>query len=265
MKRDALAWLARLRASGGTEMHTAIVEALRPLRAESQRQVVLVTDGLIGFETEVVRAIALGLPAGSRVHTVGVGSAVNRSLTGPAARAGHGVEVVIGLGEDPERAARRLVARTDAPLVVDLELTGSALIAHAPRALPDLFAGRSRARLRRATPRGRHAHRPRPHRERRLRADDRGARAGGRGRAEPALRPRARGGPRAARGDGEGGLDAEIERVGLAFQIATRLTSWVAVSEEPAVDPGAPTKRVRMPQELPHGCRWRGSGCVGRW
>src|SRR4051794_30958388 len=131
----------RLGASGGTEMRAGILEALRPLRAESQRQVVLVTDGLIGFEAEVVGTIVERLPASCRVHTVGVGSAVNRSLTGAAARAGRGLEVIVGLGEDPERAARRLVAHTDAPLVVGLELSGSALIDHAPAALPDLYAG----------------------------------------------------------------------------------------------------------------------------
>src|SRR5207248_808945 len=50
-------------------------------------------------------------------------------------------EVIIGLGEDPERAARRICARTAAPLVVDLVLEGSALVEHAPKRLPDLFAG----------------------------------------------------------------------------------------------------------------------------
>ncbi len=110
-------WLARLQAGGATEMREGIREALRALRADAQRQVVLVTDGQIGFEAEVVAEILATLPAGSRVHTVGVGSAVNRSLTGPAARAGRGLEVVIGLGEDPERAAAALCARTAAPLV----------------------------------------------------------------------------------------------------------------------------------------------------
>src|SRR5207302_10005392 len=115
--------------------------ALAPLAAESQRLVVLGRGGAFGFEAEIVADILGRLPAGSRVHTVGVGSGVNRSLTQPAARAGRGVEVIIGLGEDPERAARRLCARTAAPLVVDLVLEGSALVEHAPKRLPDLFAG----------------------------------------------------------------------------------------------------------------------------
>src|SRR5262249_14035311 len=138
---EAREWLAGLEAGGGTEMRSGILEALTPLRGDAQRQIVLVTDGAIGFETEVIGTICDKLPKSSRLHTVGVGSAVNRSLTAPAARAGRGVEVVIGLGEDPERAAGRLCARTAAPLVVELELSGSALEEHAPRKLPDLFGG----------------------------------------------------------------------------------------------------------------------------
>jgi Ca-activated chloride channel family protein len=140
-RKDARRWLSQLSASGGTEMREGIREALRGLRPDAQRQVVLVTDGLIGFEQEVVAEVLATLPPGSRLHTVGVGSAVNRALTGPAARAGRGLEVVIGLGEDPERAASALRARTAAPLVTGLEIAGSALVAHAPARLPDLFAG----------------------------------------------------------------------------------------------------------------------------
>jgi len=140
-REEALAWLARLSASGGTEMRTGIREAMATLRPDSQRQIVLVTDGQIGFEAQVVAELTRDLPRGTRLHTVGVGSAVNRSLTGPAARAGRGVEVVIGLGEDPERAARRIVARTAAPLVVDVALEGSALLEHAPARIGDLYAG----------------------------------------------------------------------------------------------------------------------------
>jgi Ca-activated chloride channel family protein len=137
-RRQALAWIRRLSASGGTEMREGILAALKGLNVESQRQVVLVTDGLIGFEEEIVAAIVNRLPSGSRVHTVGVGSGVNRTLTAGAARAGRGVEVILGLGEDPEPAAMRLNERTRAPVVVDLELSGSGLLRHFPSRLPGL-------------------------------------------------------------------------------------------------------------------------------
>jgi Ca-activated chloride channel family protein len=56
-RRAAHEWLAKLRASGGTEMREGILAALRPLRREAQRQVVLITDGLIGFEQEIVQTL----------------------------------------------------------------------------------------------------------------------------------------------------------------------------------------------------------------
>ena len=264
-RREAIAWLHALRASGGTEMRSAIVEALSGTRAGAQRQVVLVTDGLIGFESQVVAAIRDRLPASSRLHTVGVGSSVNRSLTGPAARAGHGVEVVIGLGEDPERAASRIVARTSAPLLVDLALSGSALAEHAPEKLPDLFA-RAPALIsvrlrpeggelvvRGRTPEGSWEQRLRVGPEHEIHGNPGIAALFGREKVEDlemAL----------AAGQSARDIDASIEQVGLGYQISTRLTSWIAVSEEVTVDPGEPWRRERMPHELPHGMSAEGLG-----
>jgi Ca-activated chloride channel family protein len=262
---DARRWLSGLEAGGGTEMRDGILEALSPLRADSQRQVVLVTDGAIGFEAEILGAILERLPAGSRLHTVGVGSAVNRSLTAPAARAGRGVEVVVGLGEDVERAARRLCARTAQPLVCEVELSGSALCGQAPARLPDLYAGSPALCALRLLPgggelrvRGRI---PGGHWEERVVIPPLAEGAGnpavvglfGRETVEDLELARAAGG--SARS-----LDEAIERIGLEFQIATRLTSWVAVSEQPTVDPGAPIVRERMPHELPFGVAIEGLG-----
>src|SRR6185369_282539 len=237
-RADALRWLAKLEAAGGTEMRQGLREALRGLRPEAQRQVVLVTDGLIGFEEEVVAELLTSLPAGSRVHTVGVGSAVNRSLTGPAARAGRGTEVVIGLGEDPERAAAALRARTAAPIVTGLEVAGSALVAVAPARLPDLFAGAPALVPLELRPEG-------------GALTVRGATADGAFERRLEVRPAAPGSGsaalaslfgreavedlelRLAAGEARAAIDPAIERLGIAFQLSTRLTSWIAVSEEP--------------------------------
>lgn len=258
-------WLRALRASGSTEMRAALIEALSPLRGESQRQIVLVSDGAIGFEREIVADVLVKLPRASRLHTVGVGSAVNRSLTEPAARAGRGVEVVIGLGEDPERAARRICARTAAPLVVDLVLEGSALVEHAPARLPDLFAGAPalcavalRADGGELLARGRT-----PDGEWRQRLTVAPIAAGGGSAAVVALFGREKVADldlRLAAGEPLEAIDRAVERVGLDFQIATRLTSWVAVSEEPMVDPKAPRRKQRIPQELPFGVSVDGLG-----
>jgi Ca-activated chloride channel family protein len=55
-------------------------------------------------------------------------------------------------------------------------------------------------------------------------------------------------------------LDREIVAHGLAFQISTRLTSWVAIDREVTIDPKTPTRHETMPQALPHGMSAIGLG-----
>ena len=264
-RAEAKRWIASLRASGGTEMRSGILAALKSLRAEAQRQVVLVTDGLIGFESEIVGEIAQRLPKGSRVHTVGIGSAVNRSLTMPAARAGRGCEIVIGIGEDPERAIDRMLAHTSAPIVVDVELSGDALVEHAPQHLPDLMAGAPAMVALRLKPEGGHIlARGRTEVgiwEQRITVAP--TEPGEGSAAITALFGRERVEDlelRIAAGEAQHALDHEIVACGLAFQISTRLTSWVAIDREIAIDPKAPTRHETMPQALPHGMSAIGLG-----
>ena len=264
-KAGAMKWLRGLRASGGTEMREGILAALTGLRADSQRQVVLVTDGLIGFEQEIVSEVLHSLPAGSRVHAVGVGSAVNRSLTGPVARAGRGVEVVVGIGEDPEPAAARIVARTASPVVVDLSLSGEALVGSAPAQLPDLFQGAPALIALELRPEGGTltvrgtSSKGRWQQDVHVAAQATGqgsgavARLYGRERIEDLETRRAAGEPSSA-------MDEAVEGLGLAFQIASKRTSWVAIDEEPSVDPGVPTRRERVPHQLPHAMSAEGLG-----
>lgn len=262
-RKAAKAWLAGLRASGGTEMKDGILEALEPLRPDAQRQVVLVTDGLIGFEDEVLEAISEKLPPSSRVHTVGVGSGVNRSLTRPAARVGRGVELVVGLDEDVERVAQRLCARTALPFVTQVEVTGSAVLAVAPQRVPDLFAGapclvslKLKAGGGTIVVRGKTAH-------------------GGAYEERLEVKPVERGEGSAAictlfgreqvedletSGLHRSDVDAQVEALGLAFQVSTRLTSWVAVAREASVDPRAPRRNEVMPHQLPYGMSAEGLG-----
>ncbi len=266
-QQEAIGWLEGLEAGGGTEMGSALAEALRPLRPEAQRQVVLVTDGEIGYESQIVGSVARDLPPGCRLHTVGVGPAVNRTLTGGAARAGRGAEIVVGVGEDPLPAVARLVARLEAPLLTDLEVSGSALLDCAPGRLPDVCAAAPVLAALRLRPEGgalRIAGRlgGKPWEQQ----IDVAAVAPGAGNARiPTLYGREAVEElemRRAAGEGRD-LDQQIERLGLDFQIATRLTSWVAVSEEPNVDPRQPTRRERIPQALPEGLSVEGLGLRG--
>jgi hypothetical protein len=266
-RRNAAEWIQSLQAGGGTELIPAIEEALRPLRNGVPRQVIVVTDGLIGFETSAIRTIRDGLPRGSRLHTVGVGSASNRAFLRPAARAGRGVEVMIDLDESPTAGAERVVAATREPVVIDVAIEGSALQASAPR-LPDLLSGspvvaplRIRSSggtlvVRGVTPQGPWEQRlevPSP-------VPSEGSEAiaalWARETIEELELDLASGGDRK-------GIDEMITRVGVEHAVLSRLTSWVAISEQPSVDPRDPVRVERIPQALPYGMDVDGLGFVG--
>ncbi len=265
LKKRAIAWIQALDASGGTEMLSGVKHAMRDLRAGSQRQVILITDGLVGFEREIVTTLLAELPRSARLHALGVGSAVNRSLLAPIARAGRGIEAIVGLGEDPERAAARLLSRTVAPAVVDLVIEGSAFRRVVPSALGDAYAG---APLRAA-----------------IELDPAGGELVVRGRtAEGAFVRSLRVLPtspgegseavvklygrelvedlemRLSAGEAASVIDAEIEETGKRFAILTRHTSWVATTPEATVDPRDPTRKLVQPQALPYGMRAQSVG-----
>ena len=271
----AQAALRALQAGGGTEMASAMQEALKPLRHDSQRQVVLVTDGYIGFENQVVAHIMHKLPEGSRVHAVGIGSAPNRSLTAPVARAGRGVELLVGDAVAARDAARRLCAASARPVITEVSIGGSALLRPATRRLRDVFAGQP---LLAAVELGRQGGT--------LEVSGRLA-----GAAEPWVRrievpaeaaqtaavvtPHPLGAlfgreaiadlelTLAAAEQGRGEVEEKIEALGMRHRITSRRTSLVAIAEEPGVDPAAPKRVERIAVEVPAGVSAEGSGLLG--
>lgn len=264
-KKAAHKWLASLQASGGTEMRTGLLEALTPLRNDAQRQVILVTDGYIGFEGEIISTVIEKLPKRCRLHTVGVGSAPNDALLKPAARAGGGVCLALAIDEDPERGAARLVSKTALPLVTNVRIRGDVVEQTVPMALPDLFAASPAMISARLSSlggtiiiEGDTADGPFSHQV------DVAPLALGEGHhAVTALFGREwvedLEAHRCAGGDAED-IDAQIERVGLDFQIATRKTSWIAVSQDVTVDPALARIETQMPHALPYGMSAEGVG-----
>lgn len=264
-RAQARRWIAGLSAGGGTAMHDAVIEALAPLRADAARQVVLMTDGYIGFEQQVIRKIRERLPAGSRIHAVGVGSSVNRTLTTGVARAGGGVEAIVSIDEPVDDAVRMLLARTGDPLWVAVQVTGTAVREVAPAAVPDLLAGCPARIVTRLDPAGgtvvvsaRTATGTTRHE---LQIGPVSAGSGRRVLATRFARERVEDLETAlSSGETASLVDAAIEALGLRHRIATRLTSWVAATEEATVDAGDPTRHVDIPHELPHGVSAEGVG-----
>jgi Ca-activated chloride channel family protein len=251
-KQDALTWLRSRQADGATEMRAAVIEALTTLRVGAQRQVVVVTDGYVGGEHQILEALNRRLPKSCRLHVLGVGSAVNRSLATSLARAGRGVEVIVGIDDDAERGAKRLLDRTRMPVLTNVEISGSALLRHAPEKIPDVFEGAPlvaalavRADGGELVVRGQLA---RESWEQTIRVPAQEPGSGNQ--AIVALYGRERVADVEANAMFSS-VDGEIEELGITFQIATRMTSWVAIDEASKVT--GPSRDQLIPQELPYG------------
>jgi Ca-activated chloride channel family protein len=136
----AVEFLASLTARGGTEMLSPVQTGARLLggAADRERVLVLVTDGQVGNEDQILNAIAPGI-TGIRVHTVGIDTAVNAAfLTRFASLTGGRCELVES--EDRLDAALRAIHhRIAAPLVTELRVLDVADVA--PQPIPDLFPG----------------------------------------------------------------------------------------------------------------------------
>jgi Ca-activated chloride channel family protein len=139
-----LEYLRRLRGSGGTMMIEGVKAALDfPHDPARLRYVCFLTDGFIGNEAEIVRAIDQRLGA-SRVFSVGIGGSVNRHLIDRMASAGRGASTVLLPGDATTQIMDAFFDRAARPLLTDLELDfgGAAVHGVSPHRLPDLFAGR---------------------------------------------------------------------------------------------------------------------------
>ena len=148
----AVDYLSRLEARGGTEMAAPLARALEVLtgsggdRPEGPRELalVLVTDGQVGNEDQILRLLAPRL-GGVRVYTVGVDTAVNEGFLKRLAGLGGGAFELVESEDRLDEVMDRVHRRIGAPVLTDLELVPAGLDVDpdslAPRRLPALFAG----------------------------------------------------------------------------------------------------------------------------
>jgi Ca-activated chloride channel family protein len=112
--------------------------------AARDRVLVLVTDGQVGNEDQILRLLAPRL-AGVRVYTVGIDTAVNEGFLKRLAGLGGGACELVESEDRLDAVMDRVHRRIGTPVVTDLELAASGFDADpdsvAPRRLPALFAG----------------------------------------------------------------------------------------------------------------------------
>ena len=145
----AVEHLAGVEARGGTELLAPLAESLRLLGDGSSgpgrdRVVVLVTDGQVGNEDQILHQLSGGL-AGVRVHAVGIDRAVNAGFLGRLAVLGGGRCELVESEDRLDEAMQRIHRRIGSPLVTDLQVRADGLTlldgTATPARIPDLFPG----------------------------------------------------------------------------------------------------------------------------
>jgi Ca-activated chloride channel family protein len=122
-------------------MAPALSTALHlPLTPRLMRQVIFITDGAVGNESELLQQVAREL-GDSRMFTVAIGHAPNSWFMRKAAEIGRGSYVHIG---KPEEVAERMTAlwgRIKLPALTDICVDWGEGSEYYPEVIPDLYAG----------------------------------------------------------------------------------------------------------------------------
>jgi Ca-activated chloride channel family protein len=252
-------FLSSATAGGGTELAIALERALAlPATPGMSRSFVVVTDGYISAERSVFDYVRSTLGQ-ANVFSFGIGSGVNRHLIEGLARAGLGEPFVVTDAGEGQSVAKRFRRYVSQPVLTNVKVSFHGFDAYdvEPKAIPDVFVERPVVVFGkwRGTPTGKLV----------LTGTTGG------GRMEKVLdvtgvRPRES--QRALRylwartrvqnlsdfalGEVSEAEQAEVTRLGLAYDLLTPYTSFIAVSHR-VRNQGAPAGDVDQPLPLPEG------------
>ena len=253
----AVEHLAKATARGGTELLAPLHEGLTMLgNSERDRVLVLVTDGQVGNEGQILADVA-PLVGSTRIHTVGIDRAVNAGFLGRLAALGAGRCELVESEDRLDEAMEQIHRRIGAPVVTDLSVTADGLTllddTRSPHRLPGIYPGvplvvtgrYSGAAAGSLTVTGR------------TRDDQEfSTTVAVLHRDEPAVTAqwaRARLRDLEDRYEaGEHDLEQQIVSTSLRFGVLCRFTAYVAVDSR-VVNEGGETRRVTQPVELPSG------------
>ena len=136
-------YVDRLKAKGGTEMKPALQAALNTTtESHSVRQVIFLTDGSIGNETELFQVIRQQL-GNSRLFTIGIGSAPNSYFMSRAASFGRGTFTWIGKQTEVQEKMQTLFSKLEHPVLTALAIDwgNTEGLEVWPQKYPDLYLG----------------------------------------------------------------------------------------------------------------------------
>jgi Ca-activated chloride channel family protein len=264
---QAVEFLSKIDARGGTEMARPLAQGIGELNAlagdrktlaERDRILVLVTDGQIGNEDQILRELDKQLK-NVRVFTLGVDRAVNEAFLKRLADLGGGASRLVESEDRLDEVMDDVHRHIGTAVLTNLRLEPAGLGfvpgSVVPSRTPDLFAGSPLVVMGRYTgaPRGSIA----------LQARDA---AGQMWQAEVKANPATSAAPATvwARGKlreledryvvaGSPELEKEIVATSLRFGVLCRFTAFVAVDRSSVVNPGGQLHGIVQPVEMPEG------------
>jgi len=266
-RHHAINYINQLNSGGGTHLLRGIQAVLNFPEVEPGRlrSIVLLTDGYIGNENQILAEVQHHLKPGNRLYSFGTGSSVNRFLLNRIAEIGRGMSQIIRHDEPTEKVAEQFFRQINNPVLTNIELIwqgkGESPIIY-PAMPSDLFAeqplvlfGRKSdgcAGILQVT--GTVAGGALYQQSFDLNFEDRGNRAiaqlWGRARIKDLMNLM-------LKGETKIGID-EVTDTALAYQLLSQYTAFVAVSDEVRVNPQEGSVAVQVPVEMPEAVSYEG-------
>ena len=141
----ARTFIQQLRGNGGTEMLEGVKTVLNaPVHSKRVRIVVMLTDGYVGNEEEIIAEVGRCTGDAIRFWTIGIGSSPNRFLIDGVAKQGGGMSGVLDLNTNPKPLVTQVVERIHRAQLANIHLEWGDLPVYEtyPRRIPELWAGR---------------------------------------------------------------------------------------------------------------------------
>jgi len=141
----ALDFTRGIRGGGGTMMLEGIKKVVEePVAPDRIRIVIMLTDGYIGNEKQIIDEVDRRCGDQIRFWAVGIGNSVNRFLIDGVARQGGGMGKVLGLNDDPAELVPQIVERIHRAQLASIQVDWKGLGVYDiyPMRIPELWAGR---------------------------------------------------------------------------------------------------------------------------
>jgi Ca-activated chloride channel family protein len=265
----ATAFSRGLRGSGGTEMLKGVKMAIdEPLDEERRRIVVMLTDGYIGNEAQIIEHVGQHCEDQIRFWAIGIGASPNMFLIDGVARQGGGMGKKLGLQDDTTALTQEVMTRIQTAQLADIRIDWGNLeiVETYPARLPELWAGRPVMVFGRYRQGGRQEITIRGNVEgeavswpleielpKKRQKDDVLAKVWARKKVESLMHSTAY--------HGSPAVEEEVTALALDYRLMTQYTSFVAVDESTMGEldepPRAP-RRMLVPVPLPKGTNWEG-------